>query len=161
MKIIVVDDDVIMLQAIKNMLAKNGYQVFATTDAQDALDTIREEPFDLVISDIMMPYISGIELLGAIKKSNATVPIVIISALDQQEVILTAFKKERQILSKNPSTSTSYCCASNECYPKLDKYFALPFGRQIGLETEHHTTPCFNSTTILAGKWYRLSVAII
>ena len=102
MKIIVVDDDVIMLQAIKNMLAKNGYQVFATTDAQDALDTIREEPFDLVISDMMMPYISGIELLGAIKKSNATVPIVIISALDQQEVILTAFQEGAADFVKKP-----------------------------------------------------------
>ena len=102
MKIIVVDDDVIMLQAIKNMVAKNGYQVFATTDAQDALDTIREEPFDLVISDIMMPYISGIELLSAIKKSNAQVPIVIISALDQQEVILTAFQEGAADFVKKP-----------------------------------------------------------
>ena len=43
-----------MLQAIKTMLNKEGHDVFATTDAQDALDTIKEEEYDLVISDI--PY---------------------------------------------------------------------------------------------------------
>lgn len=102
MKIIVVDDDVIMLQAIKNMLVKNGYKVFATTDAQDALDTIMEENFDLIISDIMMPYISGIELLSAMKRINNKLPIIIISALDQNEVILTAFQEGAADFVKKP-----------------------------------------------------------
>ncbi|MFK7907160.1 MAG: response regulator transcription factor [Chitinophagales bacterium] len=102
MKIIVVDDDVIMLQAIKTMLTKEGYEVFATTDAEDALDTIQEEEFDLVISDIMMPYISGIELLSAIKKINKKIPIIIVSALDQKEVILTAFQEGAEDFVKKP-----------------------------------------------------------
>ena len=102
MKIIVVDDDVIMLQALKNMLAKNGYEVFATTDAQDALDSIKEETFDLVISDIMMPFISGIELLNAIKKNDQSLPIIIVSALDQEEVILMAFEGGAEDFVKKP-----------------------------------------------------------
>jgi len=105
-RIIVVDDDVIMLQAIKNRLAKEGYQVFATTDAQDALDTLQDEKFDLIISDIMMPYVSGIELLSAIKNAkrqiNKKIPIIIISALDQQEVILTAFEEGAEDFVKKP-----------------------------------------------------------
>lgn len=102
MKIIVVDDDVIMLQAIKTMLVRQGYQVFATTDAQDALDTIEEEDFDLIISDIMMPYVSGIELLSSIKARKKNLPIIIISALDQQEVILTAFEEGAEDFVKKP-----------------------------------------------------------
>ncbi|MGB0838763.1 MAG: response regulator transcription factor [Chitinophagales bacterium] len=102
MKIIVVDDDVIMLQAIKTMLSKQGYQVFATTDAQDALDTIEEEDFDLIISDIMMPYMSGIELLHSIKAIRKNLPIIIISALDQQEVIMTAFQEGAEDFVKKP-----------------------------------------------------------
>ncbi len=101
-RIIVVDDDVIMLQAIKNRLAKDGYKVFATTDAQDALDTLQDEDFDLIISDIMMPYVSGIELLSAIKQANKKIPIIIISALDQQEVILTAFEEGAEDFVKKP-----------------------------------------------------------
>lgn len=102
MKLIVVDDDTIMLRAIKTMLSRHGYQVFATTDAEDALDAIQEEEFDLVISDIMMPYVSGIELLSAIKKINKTIPIIIISALDQQEVIFTAFQEGAKDFVKKP-----------------------------------------------------------
>lgn len=102
MKIIVVDDDVIMLQAIKTMLTTEGYKVFATTDAEDALETIQEEDFDLVISDIMMPYISGIELLSAIKAVNKNIPIIIVSALDQKEVILTAFQEGAEDFVKKP-----------------------------------------------------------
>lgn len=104
MKIIVVDDDVIMLKAIKNMLSKEGYKVFATTDAEDALDTIRDEGdlYDLVITDIMMPYLSGIELLERIRKVNKKIPIIIISALDHQEVILTAFQEGAEDFVKKP-----------------------------------------------------------
>ncbi len=103
MKIILVDDDVIMLQAIKTMLTKNDYEVFATTDAQDALDSLEEEDFDLIISDIMMPYMSGIELLSSIKKRlKKKVPIIIISALDQDEVILTAFSEGADDFVKKP-----------------------------------------------------------
>ena len=101
-KIIVIDDDVIILQAIKTMLTHKGYSVFATTDAQDALDTLEEEEFDLIISDIMMPYVSGIELLSALKKNQNKVPIIIISALDQQEVILTAFEEGAEDFVKKP-----------------------------------------------------------
>lgn len=103
MKIIVVDDDIIMLEAIKKMLTTNGHQVFATPDAQDAIDTLDEDnTFDLVISDIMMPYVSGIELLSAIKKAQKEIPIIIISALDQQEVILTAFEEGADDFVKKP-----------------------------------------------------------
>ena len=103
MKIIVVDDDLIVLQAMKNMLANNGYEVFITTDAQDAIDTIEEEEdYDLIISDIMMPYISGIELLSSIKKVRKDLPIIIVSALDQKEVILTAFEEGAEDFIKKP-----------------------------------------------------------
>ncbi len=102
MKIIVVDDDVIMLQAIKTMLTKHGFQVFATTDAQDALDALEDEHFDLIISDIMMPYVSGIELLSGIKKVKKDMPMIIISALDQQEIILTAFEEGADDFIKKP-----------------------------------------------------------
>ena len=113
-KIIVVDDDVIMLQAIKNMLTNNGAEVFATTDAQDALDTIEEEDYDLIISDIMMPYLSGIELLSAIKQIKKDIPIIIISALDQQEVIMTAFEEGAEDFVKKPLNLNELLLRVNE-----------------------------------------------
>lgn len=121
MRIIVVDDDVIMAQAIRNMLTKEGFQVFATTDAQDALDTIKEEPFDLIISDIMMPYMSGIELLTAIKAVNNKIPIIIISALDQKEVILTAFQEGAEDFVKKPINLPELLIRVKKVLSKIDK----------------------------------------
>ncbi len=92
MKIIVVDDDLIMLQVIKAKLLGEGHEVFSTNDAQDALDSLSEDSFDLIISDIMMPYISGIELLSGIRKIDSSLPIIIVSALKESEVELAAFE---------------------------------------------------------------------
>lgn len=94
MKILVFDDDSIIITAIKTFLGFHGYEVRAETDSQDALKIIDEFQPDLVISDLMMPYVSGTEILEYIKnKKDVYIPVILISALDQQEVILMAFEQ--------------------------------------------------------------------
>jgi len=104
MKLLVVDDDIIILQAMKSFLEKEGFEVTTTADAQEALKIIEEQKdeLDLVISDIMMPFISGIELLSSIKEIKASIPIVIVSALDQKEVIMMAFQLGAEDFVKKP-----------------------------------------------------------
>lgn len=104
MKLLVVDDDIIILQAMKSFLEKEGFEVTTTVDAQEALKIIEEQKdeLDLVISDIMMPFISGIELLTSIKEIKANMPIVIVSALDQKEVIMMAFQLGAEDFVKKP-----------------------------------------------------------
>jgi len=104
MKLLVVDDDIIILQAMKSFLEKEGFEVTTTVDAQEALKIIEEQKdeLDLVISDIMMPFISGIELLTSIKEIKASIPIVIVSALDQKEVIMMAFQLGAEDFVKKP-----------------------------------------------------------
>ncbi len=94
MKILVVDDDPVMVRALDSRLAGEGHVVFATLDPNEALEELKKEDsnFDLIISDIVMPYISGIELLSEIKIASPLTPIILISALDQKELILTAFE---------------------------------------------------------------------
>ncbi len=104
MKLLVVDDDVIILQAMKSFLSKEGFEVISTADAQEALKIIEEQKneLDLVVSDIMMPFMSGIELLTAIKEINKDIPIVIVSALDQREVIMMSFQLGAEDFVKKP-----------------------------------------------------------
>lgn len=92
MKILVVDDDPVIVKALSSRLSKDGYTVVSTTDPTEALEKLQEEEFDLIISDIIMPYMSGIELVTEIKKHGGETPIILISALDQKELILTAFE---------------------------------------------------------------------
>lgn len=94
MKILVVDDDPVMVRALDSRLSNEGYEVFATLDPNEALAELKKEDsnFDLIISDIVMPFLSGIELLSEIKIASPLTPIILISALDQKELILTAFE---------------------------------------------------------------------
>lgn len=91
-KILVVDDD----SSIRNMLAivlkKNGYQVTAVDSSEEALRCLKDRPFELIISDIKMPGISGIELLKKIKTITPEVPVIMITAFASANDAVEAMK---------------------------------------------------------------------
>jgi DNA-binding response OmpR family regulator len=93
MKILVAEDEPIMLKTIELRLKKDGYEVIAVSDGREALKQIRENTPDLLITDIMMPYSSGLELVGAVKQELSTpIPVIILSAMGQEDVVVKAFK---------------------------------------------------------------------
>ena len=66
------------------------FEVITSTDGREAMDLIKSQEPDLVISDIMMPFMSGLELLELIKAEQKKIPVILVSALDDVEVIQTA-----------------------------------------------------------------------
>jgi DNA-binding response OmpR family regulator len=90
MKILVVDDEEMSIKLIEMQLLKDNHEVLTSTDGREAVDIIKNELPDLVISDIMMPFMSGLELLEIIKAENKKIPVILISALDDVEVVQTA-----------------------------------------------------------------------
>ncbi len=68
--IIVVDDEPVILELIKEILAKEGHTVDTATNGKAALKLIKERQYDLLISDVKMPDMSGIELLSKVKKAD-------------------------------------------------------------------------------------------
>jgi DNA-binding response OmpR family regulator len=91
MKILIIDDDQIILKIMSYKLQKEGHVVLTADIASDALTIINKEKLDLIISDIMMPYMSGLELLNIVKSNFFNnVPVVLMSSLDQDEVISTS-----------------------------------------------------------------------
>lgn len=93
MKILVAEDEPIMLKTIELRLKKDGYDVTAVSDGREALKQIRENTPDLLITDIMMPYSSGLELVGAVKQElSSPIPVIILSAMGQEDVVVKAFK---------------------------------------------------------------------
>ena len=84
-KILVVDDEQSMTQFLSIVLRKEGYQVTAVNNGKDALDKIRAENFDIVITDIKMPGMDGIQLLSSIKKHDPGLPVVIMTAYASQQ----------------------------------------------------------------------------
>ena len=80
--ILVVDDSVAWLRLAGEILTAWGYQVQACEDPRDALSMLRQNPeqIDLVITDLQMPCLDGLELAAELRKINATLPIVLTSA---------------------------------------------------------------------------------
>ncbi len=120
MRILVVDDDPVMVRALDGRLKKEGYDVFATVDPKEAVEELSQSDFDLIISDIVMPYISGIELLSQIKIASPRTPIILISALDQKELILTAFELGAQDFVTKPLNLDELLLRISRYAPKSD-----------------------------------------
>jgi DNA-binding response OmpR family regulator len=93
MKILIAEDEPIMIMALETSLKKEGYTVLTTQDGREALTQIEQFKPDLLITDIMMPFTSGLELLGIIKSNpELKLPVIVISAIGQESIVLEAFK---------------------------------------------------------------------
>src|SRR5205814_8016794 len=92
-KILVVDDEQSMCQFLALMLRREGYLVTAVTRGQEALEKVREEEFDVVITDIKMPEMDGLEVLSGVKKVDPTIPVVIMTAFASQRSAIEAVNR--------------------------------------------------------------------
>lgn len=77
--ILVCDDDKEIVNAIKIYLSKEGYQIFTAYDGEEALKIVKENTIHLILLDIMMPKIDGIEVATKIREKEA-IPIIMLSA---------------------------------------------------------------------------------
>jgi DNA-binding response OmpR family regulator len=91
-KILVVDDEQTVCDSIKKILSRKGYTVENTLDADEAVKRMKESHFDLVITDMMMPKTSGIELLQLVKKHYPELEVVIITGYASIETAVKATK---------------------------------------------------------------------
>ncbi len=89
-RILVVDDEQSMTQFLSIVLRKEGYQVTAVSNGREALERVKAEPFDVVITDIKMPGMDGIQLLQGIKKHDASLPVIIMTAYASQQSAIDA-----------------------------------------------------------------------
>jgi two-component system response regulator PilR (NtrC family) len=92
-KILVVDDEKNMCQYLSIMLRKEGYDVKAVHNGKKALQEIKDTSFDVVITDIRMEGMDGIELLAAVKETNPTLPVIIMTAYASQKTAIDAVNR--------------------------------------------------------------------
>lgn len=91
-KILVVDDELSMREFLSILLEREGYAVTAAGSAEEALRTMESNPFDLVLSDVNMPGLSGIELLTRIKEKSPETAVLILTAFSGAEQAVEAMK---------------------------------------------------------------------
>jgi two-component system phosphate regulon response regulator PhoB len=93
-RILVVDDEEDILELVRYNLAKEGYHVTGALTGEDALKKARVEAFDLIVLDLMLPGIDGLEVAKRLKNSPKTesVPIVMLSAKGEEADIVTGLE---------------------------------------------------------------------
>ncbi len=89
-RILVVDDEDSIREYLAMMLEREGYEVQAAADGKKAVRLSSKESFDAVITDIQLPGMTGIDLLGAFRESDPTVPIIIVTGHASQESAIEA-----------------------------------------------------------------------
>jgi two-component system, NtrC family, response regulator PilR len=92
-KILVVDDEKSMREFLEILLQKDGYKVCCAENGEEALKAIRQDKFDLLITDIRMKPIDGLELLKQCKTISPSTAVIIISAYASAETAVVAMKE--------------------------------------------------------------------
>ncbi len=91
-KVLVVDDDKIVLRAASEILAREGYTVVSIDDAVEGLSAAKDPSFDVAVLDIKMPNLSGMDLLKAFKQSRPDVEVIMMTAFATVETAVEAVK---------------------------------------------------------------------
>jgi chemotaxis family two-component system response regulator PixH len=103
-KVLVVEDTLSEMELISDYLRDSGYTVIATTDAKDALEKIDQHKPNVIVTDLVMPGMSGLELCRSIKKNPDTkeLPIVVCTSKDQDLDRMWAMKQGADVYVTKP-----------------------------------------------------------
>jgi len=106
--IMVVDDNPDIITIVKTILEGKGYHVLSASSGQELLNLLTDRKPDLIILDIMMPEMDGLEVLGRLKAvaETASIPVILLTAKVQYEDVLGGYKLGADYYITKPFTST-------------------------------------------------------
>ena len=106
-KILVIDDDAVVREVIGEMLIVAGYEVVTATTAAEALELFMDEQIRLVVTDIVMPDLSGLELLETMRLHRPSLPIVLVTGANTRDNLSEALTRGADGLVAKPFRTPS------------------------------------------------------
>ena len=91
--IFILDDEPIVCKRLKASLDRKGYEVQTGCDSVKALETVRQTPFDIVITDLKMEGIDGMQFFTEVKKEHPNTQVIVITGFATLETAKESFKK--------------------------------------------------------------------
>lgn len=98
--IFIIEDDNHVLSMMKNYFEYLGYNIITALNGLDGLKMVKSENFDLVITDIVMPHVSGLGIISVVKEKSPDLPVIAITAYGRNPERIAAEKKADVVLRK-------------------------------------------------------------
>jgi two-component system response regulator HydG len=148
--ILLTDDNKEFTQNLCDILELKGYSVLTAIDGFQALDIIKASPVDVILMDIKMPVMNGVETYKKIKKITPDTPVIMLTAYIMEELIQESLKEGAFACLKKPIDF-------DELFATIER--AVPNGSMIlVIDDDEHL--CQNLLTVLTQKGYQVSVAM-
>ena len=93
LKILFVDDDALILSAVKRSLGREGFEITTTAEPLDAVKLIAQHQIDVIVSDYMMPQISGVELLALVRRLHPKVTRIMMTGQADRDATIRAINE--------------------------------------------------------------------
>jgi len=101
-RVLIIEDDEETRSLLKDFFAEEGFETDSISNGYDAFGIITKKPFDLVVTDIRMPGLTGLDILPRIKKIQPEVAIIVITAFGTEEVPRKAFERGANACLEKP-----------------------------------------------------------
>ena len=120
MNILILEDDKIMLKALSIILSKAGYKVIVASDGKEGFEQINKAKYDMILTDLMMPYCNGLEIVGKIRSdfTKNHIPIIVISIIGNEETIAEAYRSGANDYIRKP-------IIANDLLVKIKNYLII------------------------------------
>ena len=102
LRVLVADDDRLVLELMTSFLTKLGYQALPAGNGGEALRVFRQGGVDMVLSDVKMPGLDGLDLLKAVKEAQPRTPVILISGYSDTDSLVTALNHGAQNFLRKP-----------------------------------------------------------
>ena len=156
-KILIADDERKLRETMSDYLITKGFQVVQAADGEEALSAAFEQTFDLIILDVMMPKINGIEVCREIRRQQ-NVPVLFLSALGEEENLLAGYAvgADDYIVKPFPlSVLSRKCMVTIQRSKRIDREHKL-CGKGIIMDLRSEQVYVDEKEVVLSGKDFKL-----
>jgi CheY-like chemotaxis protein len=101
-RILVIEDDEEMSALLKDVIEEEGYKTASVNNGSEAFHRLAKESFDLIITDVRMPGLTGLDILPGIKRLQPKAPIIVITAFGSEEVQRKALERGADAYLEKP-----------------------------------------------------------
>jgi DNA-binding response OmpR family regulator len=92
-KILLVEDNDLIIRALKHYLDKEGYAVTVASNGREGIDILSKQSFDVVVTDLMMPFANGLDIIKAVRSGSALkrTGVIVVSSIGNESTLKEAF----------------------------------------------------------------------